>query len=776
LDDLQWADGGSCSLLFHLGKRIAGSRIMILGAYRPSEVALGRAGERHPLETALNEVRRLYGDNLLDLGLVEGRAFVDAFLDSEPNQLNEEFRQSLFALSQGQPLATVELLRGLQERGGLVRDNAGRWSVGSMLDWSALPARVEAMIAERVARLDEQQRHVLQVAGVEGETFTAEVVARVVGLAEGDAIRLLSEDLDRGHRLVRAEGVRRQDGQRLSTYRFRHILIQKYLYSTLDAVERPHLHDAIASALQALHREQTDDVAGELARHFTAAGATDQAADFLKRAGDRAGALIAPGEAAQYYLAAQSAYAQAYGEGWNPLEQVALERKIGEALFRQGNYQEAAEHLQRALGLLGIGLPEGRAQVQLALLGQIMRQAVHRLLPRLSTPSAVGAIPEPIQQEMDISYLISFIDFFSSRQERFLLLAFRILNLAESSGCVPWIARSCAGLTTVFDFMSLGRLARSYSTRAVSLAEQLQDPAALAQAHHAAAHHAWLSGQWDSTLEHGERSLAVLGEAGGLRERTTAVWVVASALICKGDAQRALALSEELVRTGDENADLEACCVGAGRAGRALVHLGRMEDAQRVLERAVELADTVPDDLNRVEARGDLAKCLLRQGKREAALAALEEARRLATEHHVQPHNAAPFWAGLVEAYVQAAEHEAGSERSQWLGKTSQAIESALKNARRFRPAMAEVMRLRGTYEWVRGDRKSAQKWWQRSVELAEQLKMRYDLAISLLEMGSRRQDRAEVERAQVILLEIDAQQQAGARACPIGSRPDPST
>jgi len=27
LDDLQWADGGSCSLLFHLGKRIAGSRI-----------------------------------------------------------------------------------------------------------------------------------------------------------------------------------------------------------------------------------------------------------------------------------------------------------------------------------------------------------------------------------------------------------------------------------------------------------------------------------------------------------------------------------------------------------------------------------------------------------------------------------------------------------------------------------------------------------------------------------------------------------------------------
>ena len=320
------------------------------------------------------------------------------------------------------------------------------------------------MIAERIARLDEQQRRVLQVASVEGETFTAEVVARVVGIAEGDVVRLLSEALDRAHRLVKAEGVRHLHGQRLSIYRFRHILFQKYLYTTLDAVERSHLHDAVASALQALHGEQTDDVAAELARHFGAAGATDQAADFLKRAGDRAGALVAPGEAAQYYLAAQDAYTKAYGEGWNPMEQVALERKIGEAFFRHGDYQEAAEHLQRALGLLGIRLPESRAQVQRALLGEIVRQAAHRLLPRLSTRPALGAVPGPIQQEMDISYLISFIDFFSSRQERFLLLAFRMLNVAEANGYVPWIARSCAGLTMVFDFMSLRRLARSYSS------------------------------------------------------------------------------------------------------------------------------------------------------------------------------------------------------------------------------------------------------------------------------------------------------------------------
>ena len=35
LDDLQWADTASTSLLFHLGRRIAAARILIAGAYRP---------------------------------------------------------------------------------------------------------------------------------------------------------------------------------------------------------------------------------------------------------------------------------------------------------------------------------------------------------------------------------------------------------------------------------------------------------------------------------------------------------------------------------------------------------------------------------------------------------------------------------------------------------------------------------------------------------------------------------------------------------------------
>jgi len=153
LDDLQWADRGSIDLLFHLGRRIAGSRILIVGAYRPAEVAIGRDGERHPLEPSVNEFKRSFGDIEVDLERTEGRRLVDALLDSEPNRLGAPFREMLYQQTLGHPLFSVELLRGMQDRGDLVKDPEGLWIEGSALDWETLPARVEAAIAERIDRL-----------------------------------------------------------------------------------------------------------------------------------------------------------------------------------------------------------------------------------------------------------------------------------------------------------------------------------------------------------------------------------------------------------------------------------------------------------------------------------------------------------------------------------------------------------------------------------------------------------------------------------------------
>ena len=301
LDDLQWADAGSISLLFHLGRRIDGNRILVISAYRPAEVAQALGGEKHRLVSVVNELRRVFGDFEVPLGRAEDRDFVDAYLDSEPNRLGNAFRETLFRHTKGHPLFTIELLRGMQEQAMLVRDDEGRWAEGSELHWEALPARVDAVIEERVGRLSDKLREVLTLASVEGEEFTAEVVAAIQRSEVGELVRLLSGELDRRHHLVRPRGIKRVGKQRLSLYQFRHMLFQRYLYNSLDEVERSHLHEQVGTALELLYGEQTEEIAVRLARHFQEAGIATKAIDYLLRAGRRATRVSANQEAITHF-------------------------------------------------------------------------------------------------------------------------------------------------------------------------------------------------------------------------------------------------------------------------------------------------------------------------------------------------------------------------------------------------------------------------------------------------------------------------------------------
>jgi predicted ATPase len=275
LEDLHWADPASCGLLFHLSRNLSNSPILLVGTYRPEEITLRRDGGRHPLAGVVDELKRQHGDIWLDLGEMaedEGRQFVAAYLDSQTNRLDQTFREALFRQTGGYPLFTAELVHDMQARGDLRQDEAGYWVAGEAIDWQTLPTRVEGVIETRLHRLDEAQQAMLATACVEGERFTAGVVARVHGLDERAVVRQLSGELDKGQRLVSAQALERIGDERLARYRFRHHLIQHYLYHNLDEPERACLHEAVGAALEAIYGEQKQQAAVQLARHFQQAG------------------------------------------------------------------------------------------------------------------------------------------------------------------------------------------------------------------------------------------------------------------------------------------------------------------------------------------------------------------------------------------------------------------------------------------------------------------------------------------------------------------------
>lgn len=346
LDDLQWVDQGSANLLLHLGRGIETHAIMILGAYRPAEVSVGRDGGRHPLETPLFELQRVFGDMLFDLSEEEGRPFINALIDSEPNRLDEAFREMLYRQTGGHPLFTLELLRSMQERGDLVVDKDGNWVAQLDLDWHTLPARVEGAIGERISRLPAELKEVLEVASVEGEEFATETVARALGTDERLTMRQISGVLDRKHLLVRALDVRQVGSVRLSRYRFRHILIQRYLYNSMDAVEKVYQHEAVARALEALYGDETATIAAHLARHLDLAQLPAEAAVYFEQAGDQARRAVALEEAARYFEAALAR--------WPPTDtagRAALLRRLGECQWIRGELQDALATYEECFNL-----------------------------------------------------------------------------------------------------------------------------------------------------------------------------------------------------------------------------------------------------------------------------------------------------------------------------------------------------------------------------------------------------------------------------------------
>lgn len=349
LDDLHWADPDSLSLLFHLGNNLGGSRILVVCAFRPEEMMGPGQDKAHPLQVVYQELQRR-GPAPVDLDNVDGRAFVDAYLDREPNHLDSDFRNTLYRLTAGSPLFIAELVRSMQDRGDLVRDAAGRWQEAAYLTWEALPARVEAVIGRRLARLSASQRALLAASSIQGERFAAEVTAAVLNRPAQEITATLSGDLERRHHLVIAEGVERIGDRAMARYRFRHALFQHYLYDQLDAVEQAHYHEATARNLETVYADHADGlapIAGELAWHCWRANLPDEAIVYHIQAGKWALRLSASEQAQAHFERGMALLEQVADR--NNRRQLELQLLTGLATVQSMLYGGASSQVQQTL-------------------------------------------------------------------------------------------------------------------------------------------------------------------------------------------------------------------------------------------------------------------------------------------------------------------------------------------------------------------------------------------------------------------------------------------
>ncbi|GAK56435.1 hypothetical protein B2_20216 [Candidatus Vecturithrix granuli] len=316
VDDLHWADASSLNLLLYLGRETVEDRLMLIGTYRPHEVApdsllaqnktrLGRYGaQEFPLD--LSETKSSDAE--------KARQFVHDYLMAKyQTNFSDRFEALLADRTEGNALFLTEILKNMEEKGEIISnlsDTSDMSDTSDSKNWQLtremthideLPEAVENAIKERIGRLEKHLREILDYASVEGDEFIAQVIAKVRQLEEWQLIDDLTEKLQNIHQLIYERGgTSLPNGDRVHGFVFKHNLIREYVYAQLPQTKKELLHAKIGECLEQLYEPETNAIAAELAIHFTQAHVPDKAVQYCLHAAQDANARYGAAEAVNF--------------------------------------------------------------------------------------------------------------------------------------------------------------------------------------------------------------------------------------------------------------------------------------------------------------------------------------------------------------------------------------------------------------------------------------------------------------------------------------------
>ncbi len=295
VEDIHWADEATIDLLRFLGRRIRDAQVLLIVTYRDDGLSA-----TDPLRIALGDLatqRSVRRVGLAPLSADGVRVLAgEAALDSA----------ALYRLTGGNPFYVTEVVQsGLGE----------------------LPASARDAVLARVTRLSAGAREVLDAAALIGTRVEVALLASVTAGPPSAADELLASGLLAG------------DGVAVS---FRHEIVRRAVAAAIPPLRCVFTHARILGAL----RERGLDDDARLAFHAEGAGDGPAVLRHAPAAARRAADLGSHREAV-----AQFERALRFAGGLDPASAAALNDALGTELGLLDRWQDAADALDRALGL-----------------------------------------------------------------------------------------------------------------------------------------------------------------------------------------------------------------------------------------------------------------------------------------------------------------------------------------------------------------------------------------------------------------------------------------
>jgi len=616
-DDLHWADRGTLWLLGHLLRQLRNERVLILGAYRETE--LDRA---HPLAKALvdwNRDRLITRIALKRFDATETSAQLSALLGEN---VSGDFANAVHRETEGNPFFVEEVLKALVEQGS-VRRESGRWKRCDVAEL-IIPQSVKEAIGSRLDRVTQCCNEVLRAAAVLGKTFTFEELKATAGDQKEDAL-LDALDEAVGAQLISAD--------RDESFTFTHDKIREVLYEELNPIRRRRLHRQAAEALE--RRRTTSHCAVEkLAHHFIKAGDYDRGLIYSKRAAAEAERVFAFEDAiAAYGCARDCAQTLEMTD-----EQLELEEAIGKLYVLHGEMIPAGEHFERALALTTDPALRARLQCQAAasLVATGDQRGVEYLREALTV---LNPVTNPLETANALSIEGRF-HHLAGRHKQAIELLEQAAALVEPAAAADEVSSFAASIISQIYAYTAGAYQHSglyedadrWARRAIEFGEAHNVLIAQALGFEFLSEDAINLGDHLAGVKYAEREIEIADKLHSRERRSWAQFGAAMNAMGAGDPERAEREFHEGIALAESIGELRVGSLMKGNLATLQADQGQLKGDPHLLDKALQ---TAQENLKQAESiglfysRADARRCLAHVQFRRGEL---DEAERLCAE------------------------------------------------------------------------------------------------------------------------------------------------
>ncbi len=269
LEDLQWADEGTLSLLNHVSRSLGEMPVVIVGTYRDDEVEGGG-----PLAQTLDQLTRLHLSERIGLRGLPRDAVAEMIQALSGHEPPPALVTLIHSNTEGNPFFVEELYRHLAERDQLT-DSNGEFLRDLKLADVDVPHSLRLAIGRRLARLGGETQKILGTAAVIGRSFTFDLLEAATGV-DPDLL------LDRVEEVEKAGLISSTLQFPEARFQFSHELIRKAVLADMSAPRRQRSHLQIAEAIERVYPGALEERVNDLAHHLHQAGVVADSAKTVR--------------------------------------------------------------------------------------------------------------------------------------------------------------------------------------------------------------------------------------------------------------------------------------------------------------------------------------------------------------------------------------------------------------------------------------------------------------------------------------------------------------